>query len=318
MFGVRAKNSADKNALLWINFCKSDRVKAPTSPDDAIPVVVLEPSTQPVNNGEGKATLYDAVLAPSVFDRIDADAKFKTDLIEVGLECVEERSKTLDKWPTVKIDPASVRVRDKPYTRRSMKDKLEEAAATMTKPFEMQVPGSAPAAAAAAVSGATTPSSHVVMPTAADPTGSAGGGSSAAPEIIIPGLNDGKTTRSATSGDAVVGSKSSHAEQPKKSVVIEELASTVSEQGTDGDAIVPTHSCVYDEAGRALAVTVDLPGVGSVNQIVLDVEPRRLSLTAEGGYALELNLPKAVDVDSVRAKFRKKRQQLQLTLSVPP
>lgn len=292
------KNAADGGALVWVNFCKSPRVQPPESPDAAIPIVVLEPSIQPVNGG-GRATLYEAVLAPTVCDRMDADAHFKAELIKVGLGCVEERSANLEKWPTVKVDHASMRVRDTPYKKKTMKEKLEEAAAKIqaesTEPFNLNV--SAPPKQA-------TP--NVVLPTADRDVA----GGSKTPDIVIPGLSSG------TGAAEQAPSEAAHAAAPKNSVVIEELASTVSEQRAEGSAIVPTHACVFNDADNALAVTVNLPGVASVAEIVLDMEPRQLSLTAKGGYALVLALPRAVSVDDTRAKFKKKSQQLQLTLPV--
>jgi len=311
IFGARFKNSADGGALVWLNVCSSTRVTAPEGPNADIPVVVLEPTLQPVNNGGGRATLYDAVLHPTVFDRMDSDAAFKSELIKVVLGCVEQRSEQLDEWADVTVDHTTVRVRDTPYKKKTMKEKLEQAAAQMKQPFEMQMPGGGGGGGAAA--GPAKP--EVVMPTPSNPAGGGGGASAGetAPTIVIPGLGAAAPPPTATATPTAFAPTELPDRRP--AVRIEELASTATAQtGAAEGMTVPSHSCVHDETAAALSVTVDLPGVRTVAQIVLEVERRKITLTAEGGYALELPLPRAVDIDAPVAKFRKKREQLLLTL----
>lgn len=87
MFGVRCidlnKNSRSDN-VVWVNFSKTERVQAPQDDDDAIPVVVLEP-TEERHNGN-TVPLYEAAMHPSIFDRIACSEIFKKDLIQVLLQ----------------------------------------------------------------------------------------------------------------------------------------------------------------------------------------------------------------------------------------
>lgn len=222
----------------------------------------------------------------------------------MGLGCVEERSRKLDAWPDVRVDHATVRVRDTPFKKKTLKEKLQEAAAAVEEPFDLRVP--APGAAK------TTSGVQRHAPSSV----------STAPDIIIPGLSKVGDTHDTISdqhsnshskrndeGAAVVLPGSRH---PPKPVSIVELASSVSEV-RDGSTITPSHTCVHDVAAAAVLVTVDLPEVNSVEEITLDVETRQLSLTATG-YALTLPLPCAVAIDDARAKFKRKSHQLVLSL----
>jgi HSP20 family molecular chaperone IbpA len=235
-------------------------------------------------------------------------------LPQVGLGCVEERSRKLDVWPNVVVDHTTVRVRDTPFKKKTLKDKLKEAAAAAAadEPFELQVPRAGSAATGA-------PGAHV------SDQGPAPSAASAVHDIIIPGLGDGSCAVSSSAGSPHTSERGDAdgddlgvllpgKRQPPKPVSIVELASsTTSEQGHDGATTTPSHTCVHNSADAVMVVTVDLPGVDSVEEITLDLEPRRASLTASG-YALSLALPLEVSVDAARAKFKKKRHQLIITL----
>lgn len=226
----------------------------------------------------------------------------------MGLGCVEERSRKLDAWPDVRVDHATVRVRDTPFKKKTLKEKLQEAAAAVGEPFDLRVP--APGA------GKTTRADQRHAPSSV----------SASPDIIIPGLGEvgdvhgtipdqhsDVRSNANDEGTAVVLPGSRH---PPKPVSIVELASSVTEV-REGSTITPSHTCVHDDAAAAVLITVDLPEVNSVEEITLDVETRQLSLSAPG-YALTLSLPCTVAIDDTRAKFKKKSHQLVLSLPTIP
>ena len=227
---------------------------------------------------------------------------------QVGLGCVEERSQKLDAWPNVVVDHTTVRVRDTPFKKKTLKEKLKEAAAAADGPFELQVPR---AGAAAGVAEAQSTDQR--------PASSA----RAAPNIIIPGLGDRESSADGTrssgrdnAGDEDLGVLLPNSRQPHKPITIIELAST-NEQFQDGATTTPAHTCVHNAEDAAMVITVELPGVDSVEEITLDLEPRRASLSASR-YALTLTLPLEVSVDAARANFKKRRHQLVLTLPTTP
>eukprot|EP00041_Stephanoeca_diplocostata_P014389 m.260945 g.260945 ORF g.260945 m.260945 type:complete len:263 (-) comp19683_c0_seq1:272-1060(-) len=150
IFGVRCNDlnkTSEHDNIVWVNFSKSDRVQAPKSEDDAIPIVVLEPSEQKHNGSS--VLLYEAAMHPSIFDRIDNSEIFKKDLIQVGLDCIEQRATKLKK--PVKLDRFSVRVREKPFHKPTLVEKIKQAQTASSAPFEMHVPGETAVPAACGV-----------------------------------------------------------------------------------------------------------------------------------------------------------------------
>ena len=67
------------------------------------------------------------------------------------------------------------------------------------------------------------------------------------------------------------------------------------------------------EEGK-VTVRVSMPGVASMAEVALDMSATELSVEVPGVYSLRVSLPCAVDVEAVRAKFRKKAQQLQVSV----
>ena len=70
------------------------------------------------------------------------------------------------------------------------------------------------------------------------------------------------------------------------------------------------------DAANVTTVTIILPGMSSAKDIELDIDATSLSLVAPGRYALDMTLPGRVDADAARARFKKARHSLILTL--PP
>lgn len=116
-------------------------------------------------------------------------------------------------------------------------------------------------------------------------------------------------------GDSLLGTEVPNVELPfgplqaPKKNLIQEVVTPLLE---------PEHTVSIEE--RHLKVTVVLPDVKGVSDIDLDVTPSMLELTVEGRFLLCLTLPKQVDVDSAKAKFKKKKtpskNYLMLTLEI--
>mmetsp|Transcript_25931 Transcript_25931/g.68554 ORF Transcript_25931/g.68554 Transcript_25931/m.68554 type:complete len:360 (-) Transcript_25931:56-1135(-) len=87
---------------------------------------------------------------------------------------------------------------------------------------------------------------------------------------------------------------------------------------------IPVHRVQYgkDEGGRLQTVELkcELPGVESMDAIVLDVSDRHLRLRTEApAFVVSVGpFPCLVDAASARAKFSKKRQELTLTVQAKP
>ena len=67
---------------------------------------------------------------------------------------------------------------------------------------------------------------------------------------------------------------------------------------------------------REIRVVVELPGVCSMADVVLDAGARSLELQAPGGVRLRCALPELVDPEQAAAKFSAKRGVLTVTLPV--
>lgn len=78
--------------------------------------------------------------------------------------------------------------------------------------------------------------------------------------------------------------------------------------------VTPTHRLTLSPDGTALIVEVELPDVGSVAEIDVDLSPRRVDVHVLSAYRLQLDLQQAVDDAAAQAKFLKKRSVLRLTL----
>lgn len=67
-------------------------------------------------------------------------------LRKVGLDCIEQRSEKLKK--PVKIDRLSTRIREKPFHKTTLLEKMKQTQAANNAPFDMLLPGEASVSAA--------------------------------------------------------------------------------------------------------------------------------------------------------------------------
>lgn len=297
-FLVQCTDSHSKQ-VIWINFSESDRVKPQPSQDAPINIVVQEPSTE--TSEGGKITFYEVVFHPDVMSRFAKESDFKSQAIQLGLDCVEQRAKKLFDAKTKGVHPVqfirdSLKVRSKPFKRKGMKEVLEEAARKQREgngeDFDLKMPGSDPKA---------------------DTTTSA----AAKVDVIIPGLTDEKETKR----DCVdVDSNDLDSILPKLGVASSKpVIEVVSEQGggkdnSDGHSVVPVYNLVKNSEDSCFSIRVELPLVNTVGEIDLDVSSTLLKLSVPDVYDLEVELSTAVNPDDTTAKFKKKQHLLLLNL----
>ena len=84
----------------------------------------------------------------------------------------------------------------------------------------------------------------------------------------------------------------------------EEPAYTLSHADADGEG----------SEGGALRLSVQVPRVGSVAEIEVELGEEAVSLRAEGLYRLQLALPRRVRADDAACKFDRKRRVLNVTM----
>lgn len=308
--------------VVWMNFSGSDRVKPQIDNNAAINIVVQEPSNE--TSEGGKILLYEIVFHPDVLQKFDEDDEFKAQAIQLGLDCVEQRAKKLFDAKTkgvhiVRFQRDTLTLRTKPFKKKDLMDIVDEAKRRQQREagngFDMKMPGED--------GGPPTPAGHG----SADAAAVTGSAVPPMPEIIVPGIgkDNGKDDASAAEIGALktllpqtAGTANTPARKPVIEVVAEQGGGGGDgggDHGTGGGGpTTPVYACVKNSDSGCFEVRVELPLVGSVAEIELDVAEKSLSLTSGELYTLEIALATTVDPDAVTAKFKKKLHCLLLTL----
>jgi len=125
------------------------------------------------------------------------------------------------------------------------------------------------------------------------------------------GLTELKLGPKASGGGSSKGSKGAQGGGGEVEVgparpLVQELSSV------DATPEEPAHELLCAE--DALTLSVQLPRVRTAAEVELDVGKTKVCLAAEGLYALELPLPRAVDADRARCRFDKKTRVLTVTM----
>lgn len=127
------------------------------------------------------------------------------------------------------------------------------------------------------------------------------------------GGRDGNLAGGAGSGIAEISSD--QAATASRGVVIEELATAGGgEVDEESGVATPEYTVVTDAAANEVVVTVQLPNVGSVGEIELDVTQKSFRLNVPEQYELDFTLPQPVNHDASKAKFKKKSHKLILRI----
>ncbi|KAJ3180725.1 PIH1 domain-containing protein 2 [Geranomyces variabilis] len=109
-FCIQSAERKGRSSWRWfVNLCESARVKPPKDAQGAVSVVMSKARTGVEDDDDGSPyDVYDAVVNPSIIRDAQADAKFRADLIELALGCVEESF-------GVKLDRAGIKITKDTY-----------------------------------------------------------------------------------------------------------------------------------------------------------------------------------------------------------
>ena len=325
----------------------------PTDNHQPLPTPTTQPPEDEVDKQGVPIMLYEAAFHPDVMERVGKDQWYKDQIIDLGLGCVEERSAQMKSKKKLKLDREKMKVKVKPFIKKTMKEKLQEAAMKASDaekaPFDLKMPGmpgmqaAAPGGGGGAGPAIGEDSNGSVMDQLGSILGGpkkggggGGGGVSAGvgekgPTITIPGLGttragaddddddrDGNTDDNAAAASGGIGITlpgSAAASAATRSVVIEELGTTGGGEVDEVSGVAtPEYTVVTKEEDGEVVVTVQLPKVGGVGEIELDVTKESFALNVPDLYKLEFKLPQAVQHDASKAKFKKKSHKLILRI----
>ncbi|XP_065643257.1 PIH1 domain-containing protein 2 [Hydra vulgaris] len=99
------------------------------------------------------------------------------------------------------------------------------------------------------------------------------------------------------------------------SFALKEISSKVSSQTCSKKNFLQTPKAEMDvnKISKQICFTIELPGVGSVSECILELTEDELLLVVTEKYELHLDLPLSIDVNTSKAKFIKDEQILLIT-----
>jgi len=284
---------------LFINFCSWQRIPAPKTPEDAVPVTGTSLSQEEDN--KGPFSLISVAMNPNVLEQFGRNCKNQIDadtLIQLAIDYVEnEQNIKVSRTYTV-LPEDTLYKGELQFIQISLSNKLgkkDEHFEDDIKRLEKQF-----------------------GPMKDDEKDSL---MSKLSNIAVSDTKQNKGNvgfTSATNGQHPIQLTPMHKEPHKKGLIEEIKDGSHTSNSAKRKFPAPKYTlepCENDGL-RCLELRVELPGVKSVSECELDISEDDVQLIVPDIYELKVKLPSTVNDDRAQAKFRKKTSVLTLIMPV--